>query len=311
MIGKEKNSVLIIDDEKTNCLAIAQILKNEYTVYVTTDGYEGIEVAKSNQPDVILLDVVMPRIDGFAVIAILKNTFETKNIPVIFVTGLSNEEDEEKGLSLGAEDYITKPFSPAVVKLRVKKIIQTLNQIEIIKRLSASEQPSTILCTPEEFNEKIKLMWDHAKLTKTTISILYIYINNFHSIIELLGEIQGTISLHIVTKVIEQSFANSINAYSRLGGTKFGIALVDYDKQKSLDIANVIEKNVARTLDAYTRGRLSNFIVSVGVTSYLHRPENETEVDDTKLNVEEFIEIAEQTFVTAKIRNKVVQTYRE
>ena len=312
MNGKEKNSVLIIDDEKANCLAIAQILKNEYTVYVSTDGYDGIEVAKRNQPDVILLDVIMPRIDGFAVIAILKNTFETKNIPVIFVTGLGNEEDEEKGLSLGAEDYISKPFSPAVVKLRVQKTIQTLNQIEIIKQLSSNDQQTGILYTPEEFNEKITLMWNHAKLTKTTINVLYIYINNFHPIIELLGEIQGNIALHIVAKVIEQSFANSINAFSRLGGTKFGAVLVDYDKQKSLDLAYVLQKNIQKTLEAYTRGRVSNIIVSIGVTSYLHSTDNDDENNtDQKLSVEDFIGIAEQTFVTAKIRNKVVQTYRD
>ena len=314
MIGKEKNSVLIIDDEKANCLAIAQILKNEYSVYVSTDGYEGIEVAKKNQPDVILLDIIMPRIDGFAVIAILKNTFETKNIPVIIITGLNNENDEEKGLSLGAEDYITKPFSPAVVKLRVKKTIQTLNQIEIIKQLSSSDQQTGILFSPEEFSERIKLMWNHSKLTKTTITIIYVYINNFHTLIELLGEIQGNVALHIATKVIEQSFINSINAFSRLGGSKFGIVLVDYDKQKSLEIANIIQKNVERTLEAYTRGRVNNFIVSIGVTSYLHSPEIENEdaiYTEPKLTVEEFIAIADQTFVTAKIRNKIVQTYRE
>ena len=310
MSTKDKNSVLIVDDEKANCIAIAQILKNEYTVYVSTDGYEAIEVAKKTQPDVILLDILMPELDGYAVIKILKNSFETKNIPVIFVTGLTTDEDEEKGLTLGAEDYINKPFSPAIVKLRVQKIIQTLNQIEIIKQLSSININASNLCSADDFHERIKLMWDHAKLTKTTVSVLLMSIINFQSLIDQLGGQQSNMALHLVTKVIEQSFINSIGVISQLGGAKFGIILLDYDKQKSLDIANNIKKNVEKTIKTFIRGRVIDIVVCIGVTSYFHTTEHLNPIN-SNLSVDDFIGIAEQTLVTSERRFKVVQTFCE
>ena len=307
---KEKNSVLIIDDEKTNCYTISHILKNEYTVYVATDPMEGIEVAKRTLPDVILLDIIMPEINGYEVISILKNTFETKNIPVIFITGLNSEEDEEMGLSLGAEDYINKPFSPSIVKLRVKKIIQTLNQIEIIKQLCNGDNQAGILCSDDEFYEKINLMWEHSKLTKTTITIMLVVVNNFDSIMEVVRETQSNIALHLITKVIEHSFQYTTGVLHRLGGTKYGIVVLDFDKQKSFDIATNIQINVEKTLETYTRGRVSNIKVCIGVSSYLHTKEDLID-NSQKTSVEDFISIAEQTFLTAKIRNKIVQTYKD
>ncbi len=92
--------------------------------------------------DVILLDILMPNIDGYEVITVLKNDERTREIPVIFITALDNMDDEEKGLSLKAADYIGKPFSPAVVKLRVR------NQIQIVSQLTLEEKAG--LCSGED-----------------------------------------------------------------------------------------------------------------------------------------------------------------
>jgi signal transduction histidine kinase/PleD family two-component response regulator len=127
------NSVLIVDDEKNNIIALTQILSGEYTVYAAKNGQDAIEAAKEFKPGVILLDILMPEMDGYEALSLLKNTEETREIPIIIITGLVNAEDEEKGLGLGAADYITKPFSPVIVKLRVKNQIQLLNQIKIIE----------------------------------------------------------------------------------------------------------------------------------------------------------------------------------
>ena len=121
-----KNSILIVDDENANIMALTHILGFEYTVYTVKNGSTAIKVAEKQQPDIILLDIVMPEMDGYAVISALKNLDSTRDIPVIFITGLSNTNDEEKGLALGAVDYITKPFSPAIVKLRVKTQMKVL-----------------------------------------------------------------------------------------------------------------------------------------------------------------------------------------
>jgi len=117
----KKNTVLVVDDEKINREILNNILSSDYTIYMAKDGPSTIEMANELMPDVILLDIVMPDMNGYDVLKILKNTEKTKNIPVIFITGLDSIEDEEKGLALDAADFIHKPFSAMEVKLRVHK----------------------------------------------------------------------------------------------------------------------------------------------------------------------------------------------
>ncbi|MDR3336857.1 MAG: response regulator [Treponema sp.] len=112
-------SVLAVDDEKANLLFLKRILSPEYIVYTVKSGAEALELLVKNKPDLILLDIVMPEMDGFEVLAELKSSPGTRDIPVIIITGLNDPNDEEKGFSLGASDYITKPFKPVVIKARV------------------------------------------------------------------------------------------------------------------------------------------------------------------------------------------------
>ena len=129
MSKPRKYSILIIDDEKANIITLSEILKTEYKVYAVRDSREALETAEEDTPDLILLDIVMPEMDGYAVITALKNSEKTRDIPVIFISGLSDNEAEEAGLALGAVDYISKPFNSAIVRLRVN------NQIKLIERL--------------------------------------------------------------------------------------------------------------------------------------------------------------------------------
>ena len=130
----DKSSVLIVDDENANIVTLTHILSPEYKIYAAKNGQDAIEIAQEYLPDVILLDILMPEMDGYEVLSLLKNTEEIQSIPVIFVTGLANAAHEERGLGIGAADYITKPFSPAIVKLRVRNQIQMLNQIKMINQ---------------------------------------------------------------------------------------------------------------------------------------------------------------------------------
>ena len=120
----KKHSILIVDDESANIKALTQILGDEYTISAVKSGDDAITTAKKLVPDVILLDIIMPDKDGYDVITVLKEHDKTKHIPIIFITGLDDAENEVKGLTLGAADYISKPFSPDVVRLRVRKQIQ-------------------------------------------------------------------------------------------------------------------------------------------------------------------------------------------
>ncbi len=115
-----KQKILIVDDDPGNLKLLAEILMPEYEVSVSTNGREGIEIATSEDPpDLILLDIMMPGIDGYDVCKVLKESGKTENIPVIFITGKTEAAEETKGFRLGAIDYISKPCSPAVVKARI------------------------------------------------------------------------------------------------------------------------------------------------------------------------------------------------
>jgi signal transduction histidine kinase len=126
--GMEKrNSILIVDDDTSNLMELSHILMPEYKISAAKSGETALEAARESLPDLILLDVIMPGMNGFEVIAELKKTDATKNIPVIFITGINASDNESEGLSIGAVDYIRKPFDVMVVKHRVRLQIEIIN----------------------------------------------------------------------------------------------------------------------------------------------------------------------------------------
>lgn len=135
MENSKNYRILVVDDEKHNIDVLNDILSPMYDVLIAKDGVTALKMAKEFVPDLILLDVVMPEVSGFKVIATLKNNEITKNIPVIFVTSLDDYKYEEKGFELGAVDYITKPFRNAIVMARVKTQIQMADYVRTIERM--------------------------------------------------------------------------------------------------------------------------------------------------------------------------------
>jgi putative two-component system response regulator len=112
--------VLIVDDTEANIDILVDALADEYDVAVAMDGLSALEIAAEDKPDLILLDIMMPGMSGYEVCEKLKADDETKGIPIVFLTAMTEEQDEAKGLALGAIDYVTKPFNPDLVKSRVK-----------------------------------------------------------------------------------------------------------------------------------------------------------------------------------------------
>ena len=137
-----KKTVLIADDEKLVIMSLTQILSPDYIVYAVKDGKDAVEKAQKFLPDVILLDIVMPEMDGHAVLSALKSLEKTQNIPVIFVTALDSSHEEGRGLALGASDYIAKPFVSTIVKLRVQNQIKIINQMHLIIEKELAEKSS-------------------------------------------------------------------------------------------------------------------------------------------------------------------------
>jgi len=131
---KKKNSVLIVDDDMLNLMELTHILQPDYKVHAVRDGFSALEKAHVYSPDLILLDVIMPEMNGLEVLEKLKESEKTRAIPVIFITGSKEEGNESKGLAIGAADYIAKPFNPAIVKLRVQNQLKIVNHTNTLNR---------------------------------------------------------------------------------------------------------------------------------------------------------------------------------
>jgi len=131
-----KNSLLIVDDDTFNLTLLGEILKSDYTVRAVKSGAACISAAEKFLPDLIMLDVMMPEMDGYQVFEVLKSSKITAHIPIIFITGLDNKSDEKKCLQLGAVDFINKPFDDVIVKLKVNQQIRNVNQLRIIEQLN-------------------------------------------------------------------------------------------------------------------------------------------------------------------------------
>ncbi|BCS52684.1 two-component system response regulator [Geobacter sp. SVR] len=120
-----KNKVLIVDDSNVNVQVLMETLRDEYAIIVATSGHKALQMANLEpRPDIILLDINMPEMDGYEVCRKLKSDSATESIPIIFITALSEKDDEKKGLELGAVDYIIKPFSPDLVRARVRNHLE-------------------------------------------------------------------------------------------------------------------------------------------------------------------------------------------
>lgn len=147
-----KATILTVDDTVTNIEVVKGVLSQDYIVQAALSGEVALKIIAKRKPDLILLDVMMPEMDGYQVCEILKSQPETKDIPVIFLTAKSQEEDETYGLSLGAVDYITKPISPPILKERVKNHLLLKQSREILERQNEILEEKVIQRT-EQLND--------------------------------------------------------------------------------------------------------------------------------------------------------------
>lgn len=243
----KKNTLLIVDDENTNLKVLTHILGEEYTIYTATNGENAIEKAKELHPDLILLDILMPGMDGYETLSEIKSSEDIKKIPVVFITGLDSSEDEEKGLSLDAVDYITKPFSAAIVKLRVRNQIQIINQLRTIENLSMIDQLTNI---PNRrcFDNHLHMEWKQAIREQTSLSLLMMDLDKFKRINDNYGHQQGDLVLKTIAGVFARSLKRASDFTARWGGEEFTILLPNTPLEGAIDVAENIRADVEQTL---------------------------------------------------------------
>ena len=295
---EKKNAILIVDDENANLKVLTHILGSEYTIFTATSGSSAIEKAIEFAPDLILLDILMPEMDGYATLCQIKSCEAIKKIPVIFITGLDSEEDEEKGLALEAADYITKPFSASIVKLRVRNQIQIVNQLRTIERLSMIDQLTNIP-NRRSFDDRLNMEWKQAKREQTPISLLLMDLDNFKNLNDTYGHQQGDIVLQKVACIFPKSFRRPGDFAARWGGEEFVALLPNTPLDGAIEIAEKIRSDIEQTVFKTADGIETRVTLSVGVNSLI--PTNETSIDA-------FFSKADRALYSAKEagKNKVI-----
>ncbi|MDR1966452.1 MAG: diguanylate cyclase [Synergistaceae bacterium] len=294
----EKRKILVVDDEKSNLAVLNQILSMEYTVLTARSGEEALKRVEADSPDLILLDIIMPGMDGFQVLVKLKGADHTKNIPVIVITGLSGENNEERGFFLGAVDYITKPFKNAIVKARVRTHMMIVNQMRTIERLGLVD-PLTDISNRRSFDDRIDVEWRRCTRENKPISFLMMDIDKFKTYNDTYGHPQGDILLQSMAKLFCASARRPADIVARLGGEEFGILLPETTLDNALAIAEKIRQDVESLQIPTSDGQtMTSATISIGVASIIP---GETDI------IRNFIEKADEYLYAAKNsgRNRV------
>ena len=276
MDARTQNSVLVVDDDMSSRRDLAHILQSDYTVYTAQDGPSALEKAEQHVPDLILLDVRMPGMDGFAVLAALQESDRLAGIPVIFITGLNRSDAEEKGLALGAMDYITKPFRPTIVKLRVRHQIEIINQLRTIKRLSMVDQ-LTAIPNRRSFDDRLHMEWARAIRENHPVSIMMIDVDRFKGYNDTYGHLQGDVALQTLAKILARQLERPGDFCARWGGEEFAALLPNTDIQGGLHIGEQIRAAVENAVVPCPDGSDTRVTVSVGVN--VHVPALDSSVD--------------------------------
>jgi diguanylate cyclase (GGDEF)-like protein len=299
MDAEKKNSLLIVDDEKVNLKILSHILGEDYIIYTATNGLNAIEKAIECQPELILLDIMMPGIDGYETLAKIKADDKIKHIPVIFVSGLDSHEDEEKGLALSAVDYITKPFSARIVKLRVQNQMQIIDHVRTIENISMKDQ-LTQIANRRCFDERLQMEWKQAIREQTPISILMMDLDRFKILNDTYGHQQGDIVLQMVAEMFPKSFKRAGDFAARWGGEEFVALLPNTCIEGAMEIAEDIRADIEKTELVSSCGAALKITISIGVNSII--PMQNSPVDSFIFGADKALFEAKETG-----RNRVIQ----
>jgi diguanylate cyclase (GGDEF)-like protein len=267
MDNKGRFSILVVDDEQSNILVLKKILSPDYTVFTAKTGEEVQDRVQENPPDLILLDLLLPGIDGFEALKRLKENPETMNIPVIIISGLDDETDEEKGLLMGAVDYIVKPFKNAIIRARVKTHLQIVRQIHMIERLGLVD-PLTDIANRRCFDDRIAIEWRRAQREHKPLAFLMMDIDKFKNYNDTWGHPQGDVLLKSMARIFSAAARRSGDLAARLGGEEFGLLLPDTGLKAAVKIAGEIrahvEQQIVPTADGTTETRVT---ISIGAAA--------------------------------------------
>ena len=236
--------VLIVDDDAFQIEFLTRILQDEYEILCTRSGPEALEIAAREKPSLILLDVIMPLMDGFEVLHALKDSDETRRIPVILLTSMDDYDMEEQGLLLGAMDYIRKPYKERIVRARVRNQVRLYeNQCLIESELALDSL--TGVCNRRDFQQRRRELWERAKAEGVPLSFMIFDIDYFKRVNDTYGHMTGDMVLTALSKVFKDTVSDSADGYiARYGGEEFARFLYNAPAEDGAALAEKIRTGV-------------------------------------------------------------------
>ena len=297
------STILIVDDTDTNIEILSELLGNDYEVMASLDGEFALEIANDDMPDLILLDIIMPGMDGYEVCKKLKDNPKTKNIPVIFITSKEDENSIEKAYDIGGIDYVTKPFKPKELLARVKtqlkmrELISDLEKSQMELKQLASTDSMTKLYNRRYFTEISESFLNLDKRNKTNTSIIMLDIDKFKNVNDTYGHKVGDDVIISLASILQAQSRKS-DIVCRWGGEEFVILFPHTNLEGASVIAQEIRVTVENSLLQVEDNKELKFTVSIGISV----------VDiENDLNIEASINRADEALYEAKEsgRNRV------
>ena len=235
--------ILIVDDDPGSIQTLIQFLRLEHKILVATDGPEALETAARERPDLILLDVVMEGMNGHQVCRALKRDPGTRHIPVMFVTGREQEEDEVTGLELGAVDYIVKPFSLPVVHLRVRTQLELKRYRDLLERQSLLDG-LTGLPNRRHLQEALDFIWRQSLRLSQSMAVILMDVDHFKDFNDTHGHPAGDACLQALGRCLGDLRRRSTDVVARFGGEEFICLLPGMDLGMALQLAETLRSAV-------------------------------------------------------------------
>jgi diguanylate cyclase (GGDEF)-like protein len=276
-----RQKILIIDDTPANISILNEVLQGEYDVFFATSGAEGLRVAAALLPDLILLDIMMPEMDGFQVCRKLKSSEQTSGIPVIFVTAVVSHQEEARGLECGAIDYLTKPISPPVVAIRVKNHLELTRRSRMLEALSeelarknrqlqmlARMDGLTGLANRRFLDETLDAEVRRAQRCGTPLSLIMCDIDFFKRYNDRYGHQAGDEALRRIGGLLQRLFQRGSDFPCRYGGEEFAVILPETGATQALHLAELLRASMCAEALPHAFSDIADCItLSVGVVS--------------------------------------------
>ncbi len=291
-------TILLIDDQTPSREALAELLGDDYEVLQSGSGGDGLAKALLHRPDLILLDVVMPGMNGYQVLGRLKADERTAGIPVIFVTGLNAPEDEARGLRQGVADYITKPINPAVVFARVGLHLRAAHEHQQLKA-QATLDGLTGIANRRRFDHVLDWECRRAQRTKSPITVAMVDVDCFKQYNDLYGHAVGDQALRTVARTLDGGLRRTGDLAARYGGEEFALVLVDTADGDALHVMDTLAARIRGLEIPHEKSPYGALTISVGVA---HAP------GDSLLDPASLLKLADARMYRAKSqgRNRVV-----